>query len=284
MKKKQDLAGLALYYILAYAIGGFAGMLVSGMIFKVFVFDVVATLVIFLFSVIMKNSSVYDPYWSLTPMLISLWIFFTEKSFGIWQIVFLVIWNLWSIRLTVHWLRIFSDFSYEDWRYRKFRDENPPFVWFWLNLFGIHLVPTLVVFLGMLPMLAVSGNSLGALSLPGMAIMLFGICAELIADVQMREYLQQAKGEKTVCRKGLWGYSRHPNYLGEISVWTGAYFAMLPYVPEKWYYAVGFLSIAVLFLTVSVPMMEKRQMSRRADYAAYRKEISMLLLLPKRRK
>ena len=281
-KKYRDLLVFLVIYLLAYLIGFLACLPFSELLPKAVIFDLVATVVTFVFSVIFRNSSVYDAYWSLTPMVMSLYLFLRARAFSPWQIAFLAIFNLWSLRLTVNWITVTTGFSYEDWRYRQYRENNPPVLWFIINFFGIHLVPTVVVFLGMLPLFEIINSTMNVLCLPGLSLMFFGICLEFFADRAMHAFLSQTK-EKTVCRRGLWRFSRHPNYLGEISVWLGTLLTMLPFVPEKWFYGIGFLSVAVLFNVVSIPLMEKRQLARRPDYAAYRKETSRLLLLPNKK-
>lgn len=279
-KKTRDILWILGIYLLAYGIGFACSFAIENLVLRWFVFDIAATVVTFVFSVVLRNSSVYDPYWSLTPMLVSLCLFIGQRALSLWQILFLLVFNLWSLRLTVNWITVTTGFSYEDWRYRKFRDENKPAAWQFINFTGIHLVPTLVVFGGMLPLFELAKVQMNALCLPGIALMLFGISMEFFADRAMHAFLYETK-EKTVCRKGLWNYSRHPNYLGEISVWVGVFFTMLPLSPEKWYYGFGALCVWLLFELVSIPLMEKRQLSRRPDYAAYRKTTSRLLLMPK---
>lgn len=275
--KRRDLFIIFIIYLLAFGIGYLSSMAVADIMAKQFVFDVVATVIVFIFSVILRNSSVYDPYWSVAPIVMILWLFADEKTHGGMQLVFLAVFLVWALRLTLNWIEVFTDFSYEDWRYRKYRDETPPLFWPIVNFFGIHFMPTLVVFGGMLPMFSVARRSIGILSIPGILVMLFGILLEIFADRQMHEFLRSGK-HGTVCSVGLWKYSRHPNYLGEISFWCGVYLAMLPYDMEHWYYGVGCLSVCILFNFVSIPLMETRQLLRRPDYQAYRQETSRLLL------
>lgn len=128
-----------------------------------------------MFSTILVNSSVYDAYWSLTPMVMIIWLWISEKAFSPMQILFFIAFNLWAIRLTLNWVHVFTDFSYEDWRYRKFRDESNRVLWPIINFWGIHMMPTLVVFAGMLPIYIIASGSIGICSLPGILIMLMGI-------------------------------------------------------------------------------------------------------------
>lgn len=281
MKKTRDLFIILGIYLLAFVLGFLSCMNIEGMLLKLFVFDIVATVVTFIFSVIYKNSSVYDAYWSATPMVMAIWLFMHEKAFGAMQLLFLVVFLLWSVRLTMNWIEVFTDFSYEDWRYKKYRNETPGIFWPIVNFFGIHLMPTLVVFAGMLPMFDLVHVDTDIRVLPGIIIMLFGILMEYFADREMHSFLQNAKpGE--VINIGLWKYSRHPNYLGEISFWLGVFVAVFPFSTEHWYYGIGALAVAILFNVVSIPLMEKRQLQRRPAYKAYKEATSRLLLRPKK--
>lgn len=275
-KKAKDLCIIAIIYILAFIVGFYFSFKTDVPVLKLFIFDVVATIVTFIFSVIYKNSSVYDAYWSLTPMVMSVWLFFIYHAFSPMQVIFLIVFNIWSLRLTLNWAEVFTDFSYEDWRYKKYRDETPRLLWPVVNFFGIHMMPTIVVFAGMLPMFAIAKEGIGMLSLLGIFIMILGILFEFFADRAMHLFLKDAKAG-SVCSVGLWKYTRHPNYFGEISFWVGVYVTMLPYSLNYWYLGVGCLSVIILFNTVSIPLMEKRQLSRRPEYAAYRKRTSRLI-------
>lgn len=279
VKKAKDLSMIALIYILAYLIGWACAVPFPGWMEKMLVFDVAATVVTFVFSVWMHNSSVYDAYWSLTPMVMAVWLFGGAKASSAWQLLFFLVFQLWGARLTLNWVKVFTDFSYEDWRYRKYREENGPLGWFLANFFGIHMIPTVIVFLGMLPLFEIVKNPMDVRCVPGIAIMLSGISLEYFADRQMHAFLESTR-DKISCRIGLWNYSRHPNYLGEISFWVGVFCTMLPFSPEKWFYGIGALSVAILFNTVSIPLMEHRQMNRRSDYADYRATTSRLILRP----
>ena len=282
MKKFAHLSIILLIYVLAYGVGYAACFYIDNVMLRMFVFDVAATLVTFIFSLVLHNSSVYDAYWSLTPMVISVWLFIEARAFSVWQILFLVMFNIWSLRLTINWTIVFTDFSYEDWRYKKYREEHGPFVWFILNFFGIHFMPTFIVFVAMMPLFQIVNHTMNALSLIGMAVILLGTALEFFADRQMHAFLAQSKNseEKRSCRVGLWNYSRHPNYLGEITVWWGVYLVMLPFALSCWYFVIGAVAVTILFNAVSIPLMEKRQKARRPDYAEYIKTTSRLIVRP----
>ena len=282
MKKARDLIIILGIYLLAFGLGVWACLPWEAMMLRLFVFDTAATVVVFVFSVLFRNSSVYDAYWSVAPPIMAIWLFAVEGAYSFLHILFLAVFLLWAVRLTANWIGVFTDFSYEDWRYRKYRDQSPKFFWPFVNFFGIHYMPTLVVFAGMLPLFELAKRPLTLLSVFGILVMLFGIVLEFFADRQMHAFLGGDSRGK-VCNIGLWKYSRHPNYLGEISFWVGVYLAMLPIAPDKWYYGIGCLSVAILFNVVSVPLMERRQLARRPAYKDYRNTTSRLLLRPQKK-
>lgn len=282
MKKTRGLMIILGIYILSFVIGYLFCFKLDGWLLKLFVFDTVATIVVFIFSVIFRNSSVYDAYWSVAPMVMAIWLFAVERVSGIMQIIFLAVFLIWGLRLTINWIVVFTDFSYEDWRYKKFRDQTPRIFWPIVNFFGIHYMPTLVVFAGMLPLLIIVNEKMDIRAIPGILIMLFGICLEFFADRQMHAFLNSDRSGE-VCNIGLWKYTRHPNYLGEISFWMGVYITMLPFSLQYWYYGLGALAVAILFNVVSIPLMEKRQLTRRPKYVEYKECTSRLIIRPQKR-
>ena len=112
------------------------------------------------------------------------------------------------------------------------------------------------------------------------------IVLETEADRQMRVFTQNPANRGKPMDQGLWGLSRHPNYLGEIGFWWGLWFFGLAADPSWWWTVVGPLLMVVLFESASIPMMENRSLERRPDYAAYQARVPKLLplrLLPSRR-
>lgn len=279
--KTRSLIRILLIYLIAYAAGFFVSMRVRDTVLRWFLFDLAATAVTFLFSVLHKNSSVYDAYWSLTPAVILILLLPGNGPFSAGQVCFLVLFLLWSLRLTLNWISVFTGFDYEDWRYRKFRSETPKPFWPVVNLCGIHLMPTLIVFLNMLPVFEIVQRPIGPGSVPGLLLLAAGITLETCADRAMHAFLS-GPGRGNVCTVGLWRYSRHPNYLGEITVWLGVYLTMLPSCPEKAFLAVGPAAMYLMFRIISIPLMEKRQLSRREAYRNYRETTSCLLIIPKK--
>jgi len=241
----------------------------------VFWADILATLIIFMASFILGNSSMYDPYWSVIPMLIAgfLMMEFPEgNSVRQWLVFSLVL--IWSIRLTANWARGWQGMHEQDWRYHELAEKTGSFYWL-VSLGGIHLLPTLLVFLGCIPMwYAMELDSpLSWMDSAALLVTFMGIGFEWISDEQLKIFKKDS-GPQEFTTSGLWSISRHPNYFGEISFWLGIFlfgFAAGGY-SELWTLA-GFISMVLLFVFASIPMMDKRMITKRPAYVEHMKKV-----------
>ena len=240
--------------------------------------DIIATSIIFIFSYLTKNSSMYDPYWSVIPPLIVLYLMqrFPEGD-NTRQIMVLIGTGVWALRLTVNWIRGWSGLTHEDWRYVDLARKSGK--WYWLVSFsGIHLFPTLIVYLGCLPAFYILKNPdpVGLFDYLGLAICLAGALIELVADEQMKTF-KQNNPKGTIMDKGLWQYSRHPNYFGEILFWVGLFVFAIPFsIATDWWVSLGWLSMVILFVFVSVPMMDERSLENKPHYKDHMERIPAL--------
>ncbi len=246
---------------------------------KIAIGDFVGTVIIFLFSLGLKNSSMYDPYWSVAPIIILGYLIVISGASLLEPRIILVsiIVVYWGVRLTHNWLKTWPGLNHEDWRYQKLADDNGIFYWP-VSFLGIHLFPTIMVFLGCLPLIPIvdSNQSLMWTDILGFLISFTAIEIERRSDNQLRDFKKNSNGQK-VCEIGLWKYSRHPNYFGEISFWAGIFIMALGLNPsENLYTGIGFLFMVLLFVFISIPMMEKRQI-KKEGYVDYKKRVWMLV-------
>jgi len=190
---------------------------------------------------------------------------------------------VWGFRLTNNFYAR-GGIGHEDWRYTDMREKFGKNFW-WVSLFSVFLGQTIFLFLPCLSLYGAieSEDPLEALDWVGGAIMFLGIMLETVSDQQMNDFIERKKiGKVTdpVIHEGLWCYSRHPNYLGEILVWWGLYVFSL--TKTDFWKVSGPISITLLFVCVSVKLMEDRQLKNKGDaYRKYQQEVgSPLLLLP----
>lgn len=246
--------------------------------------DIVATVVIFLFSAGFKNSSFYDAYWSIAPaFLLLFWVAISPIEIHWLRLVLVSAAVMyWSTRLTLNWAYHWQGMSHEDWRYIKLKNENPKAA-LAIDLLGIHVFPTLQVFAGMLPVYALlflgddSFNMIDILA----AIVTFGaVTIQLYSDLQLDKF-NVTKQSGDVIETGLWGWSRHPNYFGEWGFWLGLFLFGLAAAPAQfWWTGIGFIAMGLMFIFVSIPMMETRSLERRPAYQDTIDSVSQFLPLP----
>ena len=187
--------------------------------------------------------------------------------------------SFWAVRLTANWAYTFGDLTHQDWRYTMLKEKTGVFYPI-INFVGIHTVPTLVVYGCILPAVyaVCEGLSANIASILFLCISLCAATVQGIADIQMHKFRKNRKS--AFIRIGLWKYSRHPNYLGEILMWWGVALSVICAEPDAWYLAAGALSNTVLFLAVSIPMADGRQ-SRKEGFEEYKKQTRMLLPIKK---
>jgi len=242
--------------------------------------DLVATIVIFVFSMIFNNSSMYDPYWSVKPAVILIYymVLFQGNLTTFHYIVgFLMI--LYAIRLTMNFYRGWPGLSHEDWRYADFRKKFPKSYWL-VSFLGIHFFPTVMVYLGCLPMLFIFENSFNQnhlLFFVGVGVTALSVVVAYLADEEKREFMKNSKNHGLSLKSGIWKFSRHPNYLGEILTWWGLFIIALSFSFGAWWTIAGAVVITIMFLVISIPMIERRMLVRRSDYVEYIKATPVLI-------
>lgn len=277
-------------YILAFAIGiiPYYFLVQSNIhpIVSMLVFTLTATFVMYICCVIFKNTSIYDPYWSVAPLVMVIIHMVTYKLYNPNAIIFTVLVFLYAFRLTRNWYLTYDglDPKYEDWRYAKFRNSLPRWKFEVVNFVGLIFLPTLVVYAALLPgLLFMEIATFNPFTIFGLILMIIGPTLELIADYQVHSFIKDSNDHSKVCDRGLWNYSRHPNYLGELTFWFGIALTLLIAKVELWYFALGYLPMLLLFIFISIPLMESHNIERRPNYLEYKKHTSMLLILPRRK-
>jgi steroid 5-alpha reductase family enzyme len=247
-----------------------------------FAADVAATCTIFAFSVAFRNSSFYDAYWSVVPPLIgAYWWLGSDVSGvdGLRRVVVLTLVTVWAVRLTYNWVRGWEGLAHEDWRYVDLQESTGKAYWA-VSFGGIHMAPTLWVFLGCLPLyaaLAIGTRPFGVLDVFATLFTAAMIFLEARADKELVIFRRSGDSAGRTLTSGLRRYSRHPNYLGEMGFWWGIFLFGLAAEPSWWWTVVGAAAITLLFRFASLPMIEERMSSRRPDYAAYAARTPLVL-------
>ena len=275
MSRRLSYSYITLAYVTAVAVATGTVFALSGghPLWVALAADVAATATVFAFSVAFDNSSFYDPYWSVAPIVLALYWTLgaaTGAPSAARQAVVLLLIGAWAIRLTYNFLRGWKGLVHEDWRYRDIRATSGRAYWL-VSFLGIHLFPTLVVFGGCLPVyvaVAAGTRPFGALDGVATAVTAGAMATEAVADAQLRRFVTRPdKKPEEVLATGLWAYSRHPNYFGEMLFWWGLYLFALAADPAYYWTGAGALAITLMFRVVSLPLIEKRMCARRPAFA-----------------
>lgn len=278
LSRGVSFALIAPMYILTAAVAILIyGMLPYNMIFSLLLADMAATVLIFAFGALFSNASIYDPYWSVAPIVILVgFVIGTDVVLTPDKLLIFIAVLIWGVRLTANWAYTFHGTAHEDWRYRMLRKKSGAFYPL-VNFIGIHTVPTLVVFFAILPAVYVIENDEAPKSALYIIFFITAILSALlqgIADCQMHKYRKNRK--EPFIRVGLWRYSRHPNYLGEILMWWSVGFYAVSVIGFEWYSLTGAAINTVLFLAVSIPMADGRQ-AKKEGFEEYKRQTRMLL-------
>ena len=244
----------------------------------ILVWHVSATLIIFLFSNVHKNSSIYDPFWHVAPIPI---VFYIAKQSSLPTLelnLVLGAFLFWALRLTYNWYLNWNNLDHEDFRYIDLKNNNK-FMAFINDLFGIHLVPTIIVNVSLYPIyVALTSESLNELIYLGFILIIIAVVIQYISDDQMRKFRKDESNLGKTMKYGLWKYSRHPNYLGEVCFWFGIYiFALASGTSSVWLLACPIVMLG-LFIFISCPMMDNRSLMRRPDYKEYMDKTPQLFM------
>lgn len=280
-KKCKGLLILLFSYIIAFIIGLISFKLFEDnvpIIWNILIANVVSTIVIYIIGCIYKTASIYDPYWSIQTVVIYICLMIYYKTINVGNVIFLICILFWAIRLTYNFIHGFNDISYIDWRYKMLKEKTNklyPIV----NLLGIHLVPTLIVYFASIPsfLYVINNNDFELINVVGLLIMILATLLELISDYNMIQFKKVRKDKNEIINIGLWKHSRHPNYLGEILFWYGVAITFILSNVSLWYVIIGAILNTLLFVFISIPMAENHLSSYKENYSEYKQSTRMLL-------
>jgi steroid 5-alpha reductase family enzyme len=234
-----------------------------------------------LISLPLRNVAIVDVFWGLAVAGAGVtWLLLAEP--GPRGALAVLLASLWAARLALHILWR-SRGKGEDRRYQVIRARNEPNFAF-KSLYLVFLLQAVLAWIIAAPLFgAVLGSSepLGLLDLAAALLWFAGFLLQSVADLQMARFQQRPDAGGAVMNRGLWRYSRHPNYFGETLMWWSLW--VIAAVGGAWWTFVGPLLLTFLLLKVSgVALTEKDIASRRPEYQAYIRRTSAFVPLPPR--
>lgn len=215
----------------------------------------------YLLSLVKKRNDIADIAWGLGFILVALLNFIFNPISKL--LISLILISIWGIRLASHIYQRNKN-KKEDYRYQQFK--SSPY-------FKVYLTQGFFMWLISLPVI----NSVGNLKLfnyLGILIWLIGFYFESTADKQLKNFINNPKNKGRIMQSGLWNYSRHPNYFGEVTMWWGIWLLNLN---QNWWTIIGPLTITFLILKVSgVPLLEAKYKDNQ-EFQDYQKRVSVFI-------
>ncbi len=236
----------------------------------------------FIISVFKKRNDVADVAWGLGFVMLAWTSFFLSNNSQSINILVNILISIWGFRLALH-IYIRHKGKKEDSRYLIWR--NSWGKWFYLRSYlQIFILQGIFLFIIAFPIMFINKNSLDAfnyLFLFGLLIWVIGFSFESIADKQLSIFIKNSANKGKLMQTGLWKYSRHPNYFGEITLWWGIWI-IASSIPNGIYTIFSPISISILIIFISgIPLLEKKYKGR-SDFEDYKKRTSILIPLPPR--
>ncbi|HVA99337.1 MAG TPA: DUF1295 domain-containing protein [Bacteroidia bacterium] len=240
---------------------------------------------VWLIQIKIKNAGIVDIFWSYNFPIIVLIYYFLGNGFEQRKMLIATMVIIWGARLGTYLLvRIFSHLHTEDGRYKQLRQDWAPNVNFrFLLFFQTQALSNVILSIPFLLICINPDPKINLLEYIGFALWLISIIGESVADRQLQLFKKNSDNKNKVCDKGLWNYSRHPNYFFEWMIWV-SYFVFALSSPYGWISIICPLSMLfLLFKVTGIPMTEEQAIRSKGDaYKAYQRTTSSFIPLPKR--
>ncbi len=237
-------------------------------------------LITFAYASVSRRIDSVDVAWGLSFIAIALSMHLYQFTASPWVLLVDALVVVWGLRLSWHIYRRFKHSPKQDERYTQLLDEWPK-KYRSLQLFvKIFLLQAILATVISLPVIVVHHYqpSSGLIAIIGIIVWLVGFICESVADKQLKNFLA-APEHKDLMTDGLWHYSRHPNYFGEVSMWWGIALISAS-TPVWWLGFIGAITITVLICFVSgIPLAEKRSATKNG-WRVYKNTTSVLFPWP----
>ncbi|MGB0920280.1 MAG: DUF1295 domain-containing protein [Alphaproteobacteria bacterium] len=230
-------------------------------------------------SIAVKDASIVDIFWGPSFVVTAFIAWVLASNPNAVSVTVLALVTLWGLRLGIYLFRR-NHGSAEDWRYQKMRANHPDnfAVWSFYGVFGLQWAVMAVVSLPVVATL-LSGGVFNALTFMGIAIFATGLAFEANGDWQLSRFKADPANAGKVMNKGLWAWTRHPNYFGDATVWWGL--GVIALGAGHWWALIGPMVMTFFLINISgKAMLERKLAQTREGYEAYLQNTSGFFPLP----
>jgi len=229
---------------------------------------------VFILATYRKDNSIVDVAWGIGFILIALFTLCKTALFLPRQILATLLVVIWGLRLSLH-IYLRNKGKGEDPRYKAWRMAWGKYVVI-RSFFQVFMLQGLMMLLIASSIITINLShtaGINILDIIGLSLWIIGFMFESIGDYQLARFLDRPRGKQQIMNRGLWRYTRHPNYFGEVTLWWGMFIIALS-VPYWQYALISPITITILLLFVSGIPMTERMFDDNPAYQAYKKETS----------
>ena len=236
----------------------------------------------FAIAVYKKRNDVADIAWGLGYILICGFLFYSYPVSNVSILLYALV-TVWGLRLSIY-IYTRNKNKTEDFRYKAWREEwgRSFYLRSYLQVFLLQGIFLLVIISPVIHAAVADFTQWNIFTWVGLCCWIIGFYFQVMADWQLAVFKSTQKNKGLIIQTGLWKYSRHPNYFGEIMMWWGIFIITIPFA-NSFYFIISPLTITLLLAFVSgVPMLEKKYKGNPA-FEDYKKRTSVLIPLPPRK-
>lgn len=250
-------------------------------------------LIIFIFSLILKNYKIINLFIGICPFFMALLYAYLRGNINeSFVLIILIITFIYMVRYILYFYYTFISLKHNDEKIIRLQEKFKS-KFFFVNLFIIHILPAIITFIAILPaflyiefLVPIGGAVKYAPTIAtifAIFISVVGIVIIIISDIQLISYRNKPANNGLVCEHGLWKISRHPNYFGEIVFWLGIYLMLSSLNTPYWVLFISPVFMLLYYSFIVIPINEKYMLSQYAAYQSYKKKTNMLLIYPPRK-
>ncbi|MCU0446613.1 MAG: DUF1295 domain-containing protein [Microscillaceae bacterium] len=239
---------------------------------------------LWLYSLAIRDSSIIDTFWGLGFAILAwFYTYSLPDGFGWRNVLISGLVTIWGLRLALH-IGIRNHGKGEDYRYQQFRQQGGKHYW-WISYLRVFVMQGFLMWIIASPLLVAQTYTGGLtyLDYVGIVIWTIGFLFEFVGDWQLAHFKRNSQNKGKVMDRGLWKYTRHPNYFGDTLLWWG-YFVLALSADGAWWYIFSPFLMSFLLMQVSgVTLLEKSLVKTKPQYQEYiRKTSAFFPMFPKK--
>lgn len=252
---------------------------INSLLLRLLIILLIDTIIIYIIDLFVKSATLSKYIWPFIGFTLVIIYSCYISELNTQSYIMLVLFGTYSLNHLATLLLNMSSIKENDWRFDHFKTSK----WYpIINLFGIHLLPQILLFILLLPIfyyIEISTfENWNLSSILGVIIVISGLLIKTRSDITLYFFKKNRKNPFEVCQVGLWDKSRHPNYFGELLFWWGTFLMMFSLNDQYFVLLLGPILLTLMISVISIPLMEKKEVKEKAFYSEYQKTTNTIII------